>query len=114
MEPSRHYHLLRRDAIPYFLIGHYIADETSKIRVVGFDTQQQRKLNNYHQKNIPVELINCEVKSSRYGEGYEVMLKGGTHIKESTKKKGCASINGGDDNCAEKHNSWCFATERKL
>ena len=63
-----------------------LADETSKIRVVGFDAQQQRKLNNYHQKNIPVELINCEVKSSRYGEGYEVMLKGGTHIKESPKK----------------------------
>ena len=70
-------------------MGHYIADETSKIRVVGFDTQQQRKLNNYHQKNIPVELINCEVKSSRYGEGYEVMLKGGTHIKESPKKRMC-------------------------
>ena len=53
---------------------------------MGFDVQQQRKLNNYHQKNIPVELINCEVKSSKYGEGYEVMLKGGTHIKESPKK----------------------------
>ena len=64
-----------------------LADETSKIRVVGFDAQQQRKLNNYHQKNIPVELINCEVKSSRYGEGYEVMLKGGTHIKESQQQK---------------------------
>ena len=66
---------------------------------MGFDAQQQRKLNNYHQKNIPVELINCEVNSSRYGEGYKVMLKGGTHIKESN---GCASINGGDDNCAPK------------
>ena len=35
-----------------------LADETSKIQVVGFDVQQQRKLNNYHQKNIHVELIN--------------------------------------------------------
>ena len=52
----------------YIFFDGTLADETSKIRVVGFDVQQQRKLNNYHQKNIPVELINCEVKSSRYGE----------------------------------------------
>ena len=64
MEPSRRYHLLRRDTIFLFFDG-TLADEKSKIRVVGFDAQQQRKLNNYHQKNIPVELINCEVKSSR-------------------------------------------------
>ena len=29
-----------------------LADNTSKIRLVGFDAQQQRKLNDYHQKNF--------------------------------------------------------------
>ena len=63
-----------------------LADETSKIRVVDFDAHQQRKLQDYHQKNEPVELVNCEVKSSRSGDGYELMLKSGTGIKESPKK----------------------------
>ena len=64
---------------------------------MGFDAKQQRKLNNYHQKNIPVEVINCEVKSSKYGEGYEMMLKGGTHIKESPKKSKQLTISGGSE-----------------
>ena len=63
-----------------------LADATSKIRVVGFDAHQQRKLQEYHQKNVAAELENCEVKSSRYGDGYELMLKSGTGIKESPKK----------------------------
>ena len=78
MEPSRRYHLLRRDAFFIFFDG-TLADEKSKIRVVGFDAQQQRKLNNYHQKNIPVELINCEVKSSRYGEIFLLELSVNTN-----------------------------------
>ena len=44
---------------------------------------QHRKLN--EQKNIPVELANCEVKPARQGEGYEVMLKSSTQIKQSPK-----------------------------
>ena len=63
-----------------------LADATSKIRVVGFDAHQQRKLQEYHQNNVAVELDNCEVKSSTYGDGYEVMLKNSTAIKESPKK----------------------------
>ena len=63
-----------------------LADDTSKIRVVGFDAGQQRKLTEYHQSNRTVELLNCEVKPSRLGEGYEVMLKSSTQIRESPKK----------------------------
>ena len=51
-----------------------LADETSQIRLVGFQGMQQQKLNDYHQKNIAVELQNCEVKPARQGEGYEVMM----------------------------------------
>ena len=61
-----------------------LADDTSQIRLVGFQGMQQRKLNDYYQRNIPVELENCEVKPAR-GEGYEVMLKSYTLIKQSPK-----------------------------
>ena len=37
-------------------------------------------------KKLPVQLVNCEVKYARQGEGYKVMLKSGTQIKESPKK----------------------------
>ena len=63
-----------------------LADEKSKIQFVGFDAHQQRRLHEYHQRNVPVELANCEVKSSRLGDGYELMLKSATGIKESPKK----------------------------
>ena len=69
-----------------------LADESPKIRLVGFDAQQQRKLNEYHQNNLPVQLVNCEVKPSRQGEGYELMLKNGTQIKQSPKKPDIASL----------------------
>ena len=52
---------------------------------MGFDAQQQKTMTDY-QKNIPIQLINCEVKPSRQGHGYELMLKSGTQIKESPKK----------------------------
>ena len=69
-----------------------LADETSQIRLVGFQGMQQRKLNEYHQKNIAVALENCEVKPARQSEGYEVMLKSSTTIKELPKKLDVASL----------------------
>ena len=69
-----------------------LADETSQIRLVEFQGMQQRKLNDYHQNNIPVELENCEVKPARQGEGYEVMLTSSTLIKQSPKKLDVASL----------------------
>ena len=62
-----------------------LADETSKIRLVEFDVAQQKKLQDFQLKKIPVELVNCEVKEFRYGEGYQLMLKSGSGIKESSK-----------------------------
>ena len=56
------------------------------MRIVGFAAAQQKKLEEYQQKKVAVELRNCEVKRSRYGEGYELMLKSGSSIKDSPKK----------------------------
>ena len=63
-----------------------LADDTSTIRLVGFAAAQQKKLEEYQQKKVAVELHNCEVKQSRHGEGYELMLKSGSSIRESPKK----------------------------
>jgi hypothetical protein len=69
---------------------------------VGFDAQQQRKLNDFHQKNIAVERINCKVKSSWHDEGLKSCLKVGLAI---TKKDGCTNINGRDGNSSQNYNS---------
>ena len=69
-----------------------LADESSQIRLVGFQGMQQRKLNDFHQRNVAVALENCQVKPARQGEGYEVMLKTSTIIKESPKKLDVASL----------------------
>ena len=39
-----------------------LADESSQIRLVGFQGMQQRKLNDYHKKNIAVALQGCGTK----------------------------------------------------
>ena len=63
-----------------------IADETSQVRIVGFTVQQQKKLNNLYQNKKPVNFVDCEVKPSRQGEKFEVMLKSNTQVVESKKK----------------------------
>ena len=69
-----------------------LADESSQIRLVGFQGMQQRKLNDFHQRNVAVALENYQVKPACQGEGYEVMLKTSTIIKESPKKLDVASL----------------------
>ena len=63
-----------------------LADTTSKVRLIGFSPQQQILLNDLHKASSPVELSNCEVKHSRQGQGYDIMLKSNTQIKKSPKK----------------------------
>ena len=43
-------------------------------------------------KKIAVEISNCEVKIARQGDGYEVMLKRTTTIKESPRKMDVATL----------------------
>ena len=51
--------------VTFFLDG-MLADESSKIQLLGFDAQQQqRKLSEYHKNNLPDQLVNCELKPSR-------------------------------------------------
>ncbi len=69
-----------------------LADDTSTIRVVGFDARQQKTLSDYHQKNIPVEISNCEIKPAFRGDGYDVLMRSRTLIKESPKKLDPATL----------------------
>ena len=39
-----------------------LADDTSKVRVVGLEAHQQKKLNELYQKSGPIQLVECEVK----------------------------------------------------
>ena len=57
-----------------------LSDETSSMRVVGFDQLQQRKLAEHHEKKQAITLENCEIKKSRYGEDMEVMIKQNTAV----------------------------------
>jgi len=42
-----------------------LTDDTSKVRVVGFEAHQQKKLNELCQKNGPIQLVDCEVKKKK-------------------------------------------------
>ena len=67
-----------------------IADETSQVRIVGFTVQQQKKLNSFYQNKKLVNFVDCEVKPSRQGGKFEVMLN--TQVVESKKKIGFSNI----------------------
>ena len=51
-------------------------------------------LHNKKTPRLPAEkrLLNCEVKPSRYGDGYKLMLKSGSCITESPKKIDVSTI----------------------
>ena len=69
-----------------------LADSTSSVRLVGFSPQHQIQLNDLHKTNSPVELVDCVLKHSRQGQGYDVMLKSNTQIKSSSKKLDMGTI----------------------
>ena len=51
-----------------------LADSSGTMRVVGFNMQQQHLPDELHKASLPVELGNCEVKHSRQGYGYNLLL----------------------------------------
>ena len=63
-----------------------LADETCSLRIVGFNTSQQRQLSTNHDQHNSITLNNCEIQKSKYGEQMEVLLKSSTAIATSPKK----------------------------
>ena len=62
-----------------------LTDGTSKIRMVGFSSDQRKKLASFADSSQSVQLINCEIKQSREGDKMEIILKKFTDIKKSPK-----------------------------
>ena len=63
-----------------------LADETSSLRVVGFDAAQQQKMAVHQQQDQAIIVENCEVKKARYGDSMEVVLKQATAVQCSPRE----------------------------
>jgi hypothetical protein len=70
-----------------------IADDTTKLRLVGFSSNQQRKLSNFFSTHTIIQLQNCQIKESREGDKMEVMLKTNTNITKSSKEIDTSNMN---------------------
>ena len=57
-----------------------LTDGTQKIWMIGL------KLSSYQESQHPIILNNCEIKKSRQGDQYKILLKKFTNITESPKK----------------------------
>ena len=62
-----------------------LTDGTSKMCMVGFSSDQRKKLVSFADSSQSVQLINCKIKQSREGDKMEIILKKFTDIKKSPK-----------------------------
>ena len=74
-----------------------VSDGTSKLRLVGFSTKQQKLMEDFMAKKQPIELTDCEVKRARRGDQMELLLKTTTAIHGSPKKIEVLSADFEDD-----------------
>ena len=74
-----------------------VSDGSSKLRFVGFDSKQQKKMLEMMPKKQAIEIENCEIKPSRRGEKMEILLKSDSRINEIKKKIEVADIDFEDD-----------------
>jgi len=63
-----------------------VSDGASNIRLVGFNSKQQKRMEDFMSKRQPVQLTDCEIKQARRGNKMEILLKANTTIGESPKK----------------------------
>ena len=63
-----------------------LTDGKTNLRLVGFDTSHQQRLAGFHEKNEPVALVNCKVKSSKWGSELEIIMGKHTQMQKSSSK----------------------------
>lgn len=63
----------------------FVSDGKKKLRFVGFNTAKAKQLQQFAKDQQPVTLTNCCVKTSRYGEQFEILVGDGTDIAKSEK-----------------------------
>ena len=60
-------------------------DGKSNCRVVGFDAKQQRKQEEFREKET-IALVNCEVKTSKWGSQLEIVVRKNIEVEKSPSK----------------------------
>ena len=63
-----------------------LTDGKTNLRLVGFDTSHQQRLAEFYEKHEPVALVNCKVKSSKWGSELEIMMGKHTQMLKSPSK----------------------------
>ena len=69
-----------------------LSDGRSKVRLFGFDAKSRESLNTFYEKKEGVAISSCEVKSSRSGGNFELLVRKQSTIEKSTKEFDCAEI----------------------
>ena len=63
-----------------------LTDGKKKIRLIGFNQQQQKQLEDFGLQQSPVKLTDCVVQKSTYSGNFEIKLTDQTKIQESPVK----------------------------
>jgi len=70
-----------------------VSDGASNIRLVGFNSKQQKLMEDFMSKRQPIQLSDCKIKQARRGDKMEILLKANTSIGDSPKKSKCRVLN---------------------
>ena len=62
-----------------------VSDDTDRTRFVGFSSSQRRLLSEFMERRKTVSIQDCQAKLARRGDKIELLLKGSTKIKASSK-----------------------------
>lgn len=76
-----------------------LSDDTSSVRIVGFDKKKQRELVQLQNEAVVIE--NCQIVKSKYSEEMEVLLSSATKFETSPKKFNFPSIATSMDNSVD-------------
>ena len=63
-----------------------ITDGKTNLRLVGFNEKQQKELVEFQSKNVPVAIVNCEIKPNKWGSEMEVIMNKYTDVVKSPSK----------------------------
>ena len=74
-----------------------LSDGSAKIRLIGFNSSQQKTMKQLMENKEAVQLQDCEIKQARRGDKMEVMLKGSTQVLKSPKKFDVSNLDFKDD-----------------
>ena len=56
------------------------------MHLVGFKKSHKSKMKQMMESKEPIHIDDCQIKSAKWGNGLEILLKGLTQIKKSPKK----------------------------